>query len=429
MEASRFTLLAISALVAISLPAAAVTIHVPDDQHTIQAGIDAASVGDTVLVACGTYYEHDILMKPGISLVSETGAADCVTIDAQQQGRVLLCDPVDDFTLLKGFTITGGYGAHGAGMACYDSNPTLTNIVFTGNSASGWSGGGLYAMYSSPTLTNVTFSGNTASGSGGGMYCRVSVASLTDVVFSDNEASAGGGMCEYWSSTTLNGVVFSANRAGGGGGMWTHSSSTSTLTDVVFSENSVEGSSCAGGGGLYCGTSASPVLTDVEFSNNTATGVWSRGALCCYEDCHPELTNVTFSGNSAVYGGGVTCNVSSFVLLTNCIIAFSEIGPAVLCDDTSGAALTCCDVYGNAGGDWVGYIAGQYGVSGNISENPLFCDPERNDLTLHADSPCAAENNPRCGLIGACPVGCPPSTGIAEMIETTSWGRIKAMHR
>ena len=56
MEASRFTLLAISALVAIGLPAAAATIHLPDDQHTIQAGVDAASVGDTVLVACSDYY-------------------------------------------------------------------------------------------------------------------------------------------------------------------------------------------------------------------------------------------------------------------------------------------------------------------------------------------------------------------------------------
>ena len=32
----------------------ATTIHVPADQPTIQAGLDAASAGDSVMVACGT---------------------------------------------------------------------------------------------------------------------------------------------------------------------------------------------------------------------------------------------------------------------------------------------------------------------------------------------------------------------------------------
>ena len=41
----------------------ATTINVPDDHSTIQAGIDASSDGDTVLVAQGTYVENLILEK------------------------------------------------------------------------------------------------------------------------------------------------------------------------------------------------------------------------------------------------------------------------------------------------------------------------------------------------------------------------------
>jgi len=73
-------------VVALTLPADAVIIHVPADQPTIRAGIDDDAYGDTVLVACGIYNEHSIVMKSGVCLRSATGQADCVTI-GEQAGR------------------------------------------------------------------------------------------------------------------------------------------------------------------------------------------------------------------------------------------------------------------------------------------------------------------------------------------------------
>ncbi|NQS98535.1 MAG: hypothetical protein HQ591_08780 [candidate division Zixibacteria bacterium] len=53
MKKQIFT--ALVGILILSLPAFAVTIHIPGDYPTIQAGINAAVDGDTVLVADGTY--------------------------------------------------------------------------------------------------------------------------------------------------------------------------------------------------------------------------------------------------------------------------------------------------------------------------------------------------------------------------------------
>jgi hypothetical protein len=111
------------------------------------------------------------------------------------------------------------------------------------------------------------------------------------------------------------------------------------------------------------------------------------------------------------------------VEIQNTIIAYSHNGQAI----TGGLVnLVCCDLYANEGGDWVGSIADQYGIHGNISEDPLFCDPGSGDFTLEEGSPCAPVSppNPECYLIGAWPVGCGGTP-----ITRSTWGRIKSLFR
>lgn len=60
----------------LAVPAAAQSvIRVPADAPTVQAGIQAALDGDTVLVAPGTYYEVIDLLGKAITVASEGGAA------------------------------------------------------------------------------------------------------------------------------------------------------------------------------------------------------------------------------------------------------------------------------------------------------------------------------------------------------------------
>jgi hypothetical protein len=111
--------------------------------------------------------------------------------------------------------------------------------------------------------------------------------------------------------------------------------------------------------------------------------------------------------------------------LHSTIIASCSGGPAVACLDGD-VTLSCCDIHGNTGGDWIGCIADQYGINGNISEDPRFCDSGNGDFTLQDCSPCApfTPPNPECDLIGAWPIGC----GGTPVTKTT-WGAVKALFK
>jgi hypothetical protein len=89
------------------------------------------------------------------------------------------------------------------------SNPTLYQVVFSGNVAG--HGGGMSNQGGSPTLTDVTFSGNSVIGGGGGMFNAYGSPILTNVTFSGNTAVGGGGMYNDNSNMTLTNAILWGN--------------------------------------------------------------------------------------------------------------------------------------------------------------------------------------------------------------------------
>ena len=415
----------------------AMTILVPEHEPTIQAGIDAATPGDTVQIACGIYYEHDIsIATSGICIMSENQSPECVTIDAQGAGRVFHLAGIDTTTSLEGLTITGGSASDGGGMYCDSASPTLYDCCIIGNSCSSY-GGGIYGSdYSSISLFRCTIVGNSALG-GGGVYCRTSSPHFIGCQFLENIAAqltggGGGGLyCSYYCAPQIEGCQFIGNHAASiGGAFYCAYTCNPTIHNVQFLENTCDGSGGAAyigdsrcslflcrfehniaagrGGGLYIdGAGSLPVsLSECTYwANQAAEG----GGLSIRSTCrNVSIDQCTFSENSGGPGGGISCTSNSLVTLTNTIIAFSPSGEALYVDGPDVATLTCSDLYGNAWGDWNPNIAAQYGINGNISEDPLFCDVQNPLLPYLLDgaSPCAEENNPECGQIGAWPIGC-----------------------
>jgi predicted outer membrane repeat protein len=160
----------------------------------------------------------------------------------------------------------------GGGINNYSGFATLTNVTISGNSA-GYSGGGVWNnVGGTATLTTVTLSNNSAS-IGGGLY-NGSPATLTDVVFTGNTAPGasgyGGGIYNFHNLLALSNATFTDNSAGvSGGGICNDVNGSVTLNNVTLDGNSATATSSYGGG-IYNGNST-VTLANVTLAGNSAS--------------------------------------------------------------------------------------------------------------------------------------------------------------
>ncbi len=108
----RIITLVIAIIIAAAIPAHASVINVPDDYRTIQAAVDWAADGDTVLVADGTYTgvgNKDIEPDGKAVTIVSTGGPDFCIIDCESDGRGFWFRKGEDpDTVVQGFTVRNG---------------------------------------------------------------------------------------------------------------------------------------------------------------------------------------------------------------------------------------------------------------------------------------------------------------------------------
>jgi hypothetical protein len=309
-----------------------------------------------------------------VVLRGATGDPRDVVIDAGGLGRVgFTAFGAGPATELRHLTLrNGSTTSHGGGFYAKNVDLRVIGCRFEGNHAGNWGGGLAFQGTCSPVVEDCVFLDNDGL-YGGGIYCESGAAAVTRCTFQDNQATHAGGGMQAWYPAS------------------------------------------------------SPVLADCVFTGNTCLAFGGGGFSIQYGTA--ALRGCTFHGNQAGrFGSGADVSSGSLTL-ERCVIALhpGTVEP-VSCRGGATFQVTCCDVWGNAAGDWIACLDGLLGVDGNLSADPRFCDAVAGNLRLGDDSPCAPGAT-ACGLIGALGVGCAPPVGVAAELGPASWARIKAGYR
>ncbi len=335
-------------------------ILVPADQLTIQAGIDAAVDGDTVMVADGTYTgdgNRDInFLGKAITVMSENGPEtciiDCEGTEGMNHRGFRFNNQESETSVLNGLSIQNGDThdlAEGGGILCWGSSPTITNCNLSYN-RSKYRGGGIACSESaSPTISNCIISHNMAYPvGGGGIYCQNNSNPLITNCIITNQNS-GGGIQIYESSPTIVGCTISMNNRGGIdiGGV----DSSPEIIDCIITNNNRSGDFGRGGGVLitYC-SNLGPVLQNCIISENSSSHAGGGIAIRCLNSKTYLLQDCVISGNTTEgNGGGLYIGRTADTIVNRCVIEnnTAENGGGVYTDSESKMLLDHCSIIGN----------------------------------------------------------------------------------
>jgi len=362
-------LLALLALVLLIAPAAdAATIRVPAHQPTIQAGIDAAADGDTVLVSDGTWTglgNRDLdFHGKAITVRSQNGPEACI-IDCEELGRGFFLHSGESRTsAIRGFTITRGavesgtayQWEDGGGIRCEGTSPVIEGNRIVENTGTGIA----CHNYGAALIVNNTIAGNQPN-IGAGIMCNNASPRISNNRIHSNEVhnigpGLGGGIYCYDSAAVIRGNEIFDNLAAGytvefpgrGGGI------CAIVFDGSIQDNIIRGNVAEGmGGGIFL-VDSSPRVRNNLIIHNVADD--HGGGIGIEWKSEPELIGNTVyeNGTSDLYSSGGGLHITTSVT-----------DPAAIPGDPQVYTVTVenCIFTGNvsAGGDQIclsGYTGG-----------------------------------------------------------------------
>jgi CHAT domain-containing protein/tetratricopeptide (TPR) repeat protein len=287
------------------------------DFPTIQTAVDAQEPGGVILLADGRFTgpgNRDIALgEKSLTLGSLGGVPDRCVIDCQgsagEPHRGFVMRGTDAATVtIQGIEICNGYAEQGGGAECHGVSPAFHNCVFTNNHAARVGGAVVIANDTDPAFRNCVFSANHAGLSGGGIYSCHAFPRMSGCIFADNA----------------------------------------------------------------CTDAGSAVYLSVGRADDTGRGKLAEREIDRFPahiESYPEITDCTFSGNQGNGSAGVICLVYCSPRIANTSIVNNS-GPAIMQNSFSYPALLGCNIHGNSGGDWTGFVGEQLGINGNESEPP-----------------------------------------------------------